>query len=781
MKIICSCLILLFLLMNEINSQTDSLGIIRGYIVNSTNGKNLSDIIVYLENYNISAETNMDGYFEIYNSPTGIQSLTFSCLGFKTIKKIMRVQKGENKIININLEPILLCTNEVVINSNSGYIIKELFIKPVSHVELTTAQINKIPGLGEADLLRTLQTIPGIQSISDYSSMLYVRGGTPGENLYLIDGTVVYNPEHAFGMFSTFNSSSIEKVKLLKGGFGAEYGGRLSSVLDVTNYGSNLKNFKCDLTLSLLSGSLVMNVPIGNLGFIAGSFRRTYLDHTAAKIIEGIPPYYFWDGSLKTMLNIGNKNKITVNYFGSRDNLNYILNKEAKEKVGFVYDWRNVIGSINWNWIITKFLFAGFSFSGSKYTSRFNFEEIRMNELNKLEDYTLKSTLEYFCSKYFTFRFGYEYKIINNLLYEDLTSKKIDITRQVNYQTGFVTTAWNPSASLNIEAGLRFDYFNSQTEYKNLDPRISFKYHLNESTNLKFSAGIYHQYINRLPRLFIANIITTADKFTSGSFACHYIAGYQKELGNSIILEIESYLKVYKNIYQFNQNFSADVNPNYYSIDNKPLIVESCGFYNRGDGKSYGIELFLKKECGAITGWFGYTLARTEVKFEGINTGKSFVPRFDRFSTINLSTSVDLFCLFKENQNQESSKLLVGMNFIYGTGVPFTLPSSVYSVQKLPDWTNSQYNVSIYPTEINTMRLPPYIRLDFSISYEKQFNGWSVAPYFQFFNVLNRKNIWFLNYDIETNDKKIILHINRRNMLPFLPSVGINIKFIKTD
>jgi hypothetical protein len=771
--------ILILLFNPQLNAQSEFYSTVSGFVYDSSNGEALIGASVYFENSNIGATSNVGGYFVIPNAPLGNQTLVISYLSYKTLIKKITVQKEANEIQKINLEPSFIQTREVIVAGDSTGTIEKLFIKPISKIELTASQINNIPRVIEADLLRSLFTLPGIQPLSDFSSALYVRGGTPDQNLYLVDGTDVYNPEHAFGIFSNFNTNAIKKIELSKGGFGAEYGGRLSSILSVTNIDGNRNSFQGDLSISLLSGALTLQTPISNFGSISGSFRRTYLDQTVAKFVDEVPPYYFYDGNLKAYFDLDDADKLTFSLFGSKDNLDYTFDKKAKENVGFHYDWGNLTSSINWKLIITQKLFANFWFTGSKYSSLFTFDEAGMKEKNKIIDYTLKGNLEYYYSGNFAFKFGYEYKNVYGMLLENFPSGIVDAKRYINYYSGYTTINWKPTGSWNIEAGLRYDYFSSQKDYKNLDPRLSIKFRLTESSNLKFSTGIYHQYVNRMPRLFFASIWTSADKYTTGSSSYHYILAYQREIGQIYSLEIEAYFKDYKNIYQFNQTFQTEVQADSYTEDNKPVYSESRGLYNRGDGMSYGIEFQLNKVYGAITGWFGYSLARTEYKFDGLNHDKSFIPKHDRTSTINCVANIDinnfLDEIYNETYSSGKSKWIVGFNFIYATGQPITMPSSLYSMARLPDWGDVSY--SYYPSELNTVRLPPYIRMDISITYKKHYKGWSLEPYIQVYNIGNRKNTWFIQYEYDFDNDRLIQDIKTMNMFPILPSIGVNIKF----
>ncbi len=753
---------------------------VSGYVFDNESGEALIGASVYIKDLNIGATTNVSGYFVIPNSPVGHRTIIASYLGYKPFSRKIVLTKGENEILKIYLIPEAVQTKEVVVTGDSIPTIEKLFVKPVSKVELNAKQINNIPRVIEADLLRSLQTLPGIQPLSDFSSALYVRGGTPDQNLYQVDGTDVYNPEHAFGLFSTFNTNAIKKVELSKGGFSAEYGGRLSSVLSVNNLDGNRNNFQGDVNVSLLSGATTLQMPLGNLGSISGSFRRTYLDQTYAKYIDEIPAYYFWDGNVKAFLDLDDKNKVVISFFGGRDNLDYKFDKDAPSSLGFHYDWGNTSGSVNWKRIFTSKLFANFWITASRFTSLFDFEDVNMREYNKITDYSAKGSLEYYLSDQWSMRFGFDQKLIHGVLEEKFPGGKVDAQKHRNHSAGYFTANWKPTTDWDIEVGLRYDYFNAEKDFQNIDPRFSVKYRLTETSNLKFATGVFHQYVNRMPRLFFASIWTTADQYTSGSSAQHYILSYQKEIGQIYELEIETFYKKYNNIHQFNQTMLTEIEADRYD-NNEPVFTETRGLFNTGDGESYGLEILLRKDYGAITGWVGYSLARTDYTFDGLNQGKSFIPRHDRTSTINLVANTDINKLWAEvfgsSGDEGNSNWLFGMNFIYSTGQPLTVPNSAYVARTLPDWEGNQNSISLYPTQLNTVRLPAYIRMDISITWEKKYKGWTLAPYLQIFNVGNRKNVWFIEYDNKLKDDKVEQEINTIGMIPFLPSIGVNIKF----
>ncbi|MDP4194937.1 MAG: hypothetical protein Q8940_07805, partial [Bacteroidota bacterium] len=226
----------------------------------------------------------------------------------------------------------------------------------------------------------------------------------------------------------------------------------------------------------------------------------------------------------------------------------------------------------------------------------------------------------------------------------------------------------------------------------------------------------------------------------------------------------------------------ADIKAGRFDEQNNPVYNNSKGLLDHGNGNSLGVELLIRKDYGAITGWIGYSLSRTEYKVDGINMDRSFVPRHDRSSTINLMSNIDINAFFDEIKdesatNEHSSKWLLGVNFVFATGQPITIPSSTYIVGAMPDFPINKTNVSLYPTELNTVRLPAYSRLDLSITYEKNYGSWTLAPYLQIFNAGNRKNVWFIQYKNVVKDNMVTQEVKNVNMLPILPSIGVNIKF----
>ncbi|PKL83791.1 MAG: hypothetical protein CVV24_03055 [Ignavibacteriae bacterium HGW-Ignavibacteriae-3] len=754
---------------------------ISGFVYDSTTRESLIGANVSIKSINRGANSNISGYFVLPRLEPGNYEINVSYIGYKAKTENISLRAGANKRLDIYLEPRDLVGREMIVTADSSRTIDVLFSKPVSKIEITSLQISQVPQVIEADLLRTLQTIPGIVPISDFSSAIYVRGGTPDQNLFMVDGTDVYNPEHAFGLFSTFNTDAIKKVEVFKGGFGSEYGGRLSAVINITNNDGDRNQFKGKASLSMLALNTTLQTPLGSFGSLSGSIRRTYIDQTLAKWIKDVPDYYFIDGNIKAFFDLGESNKLSASYFGSKDNLDFILDKERSESFGFDYIWGNQTGSLNWKTIITPKIFGNLWLTYSHFYSDFSFDQVQFLEQNKINDITFKGSVEYFYSDLLNFKFGFEHKNVTGGLKQNFGGGKVDVWRHRLLYSLYFSANWTPSPLWDIDAGIRGDYFVSDKDFTNLDPRLTVKYRLTERSNLKFSTGIYHQYANRIPRLFFVSIWTTADEYVQGSWADHFVLGYQLALAEKLELEIEGYYKNYKNIYTYNPTFLVDLSPEDYDENNLPIYRNSRGLFNRGDGKSLGIEVLLRKDYGAFTGWMGYSFSRTEYSLDRVNQGNGFPPRHDRTHAVNIVANFDLNNFFREMNNDQfvksDKKWSLGLNFTYFSGQPITLPGSVYIANNSPDWEINKNSLAIYPSAINEFRLPYYSRLDFSLTYEIQYDGWSLSPYMQIFNVLNRKNVWFIQYKNKIEKNTIKQEVNNINMFPILPSIGVHVRF----
>ncbi|HOJ36694.1 MAG TPA: TonB-dependent receptor [Ignavibacteriales bacterium] len=566
MKTIFELLVCIGLLFAQVGKLTFS-----GNIYDEKNGEALIGASVYLKELKKGASTNLYGFFAIPDIPAGKYQIQITCIGYEPLNKVVEIKT--NKIEKYYLKPTTYQLKEIVVKGDSVKLSDQLFTKSISAVELSPVQIKKIPQFVESDLLRTLQQLPGILSGSDYSSALYVRGGRSDQNLFLLDGTDVYNPEHAFGLFSTFNTDAIKKVEMIKGGLGAEYGGRLSSVINIINLDGNRNNFEGNINISLLSAKTTIQTPLGSFGSLSGSYRRTYLDVFASKISDEFPDYYFYDGNIKAFLDLSDKDKLSISFYGGKDDLSYKFDKKNSDSPEINYIWGNRTTSLNYRKILNNDLFANLWVTYSNFNSKFDFNELDIDEKNVIDDVTGKIILEYNYTDNMKFNIGFENKYMYGLYKQKFRGGKVEFNGHKNYFITYFTTQTHLIDDLIMDIGIRYEQFNSDKIYREINPRLSLKYRLDESQTLKFSTGRYSQFLNKIERGFIVGIWTVADKYVPPSSSNHYILGWAKEIYEIYSLEIDGYYKTYKNISILNPYTSLDIEPtNSDPITGEPIF-----------------------------------------------------------------------------------------------------------------------------------------------------------------------------------------------------------------
>lgn len=781
-------LLLYLMLFSSAYARQRKTSTVSGFVYDKSTGGTLIGATVYFKNTRLGGTTNSNGYFVISDVPLGKDTLVVSYLGYhKSVKQIV-VGTGHEKLLKVYLTPTAYKVGEVIVTADSLSLAERAFKHPVSTLELTQKQINAIPKFIEPDLLRALQSLPGIMPISDFSSALYVRGGTPDQNEYLIDGAEIYDPEHAFGIFSTFNTDAIKRVMVSKGGFGAQYGDRLSSVISVTELDGNRKKFEGNANISLIAASATLQMPVWSFGSIAGSFRRTYIDQTYAKFIKDIPNYYFDDGNLTGKFQIDDRDNLKVSYFGSEDNLDYLFDKSSSNSPELLYNWGNNVASAKWDHVFGSKVLSDFLVSYSGFVSNLGIKNlVALDERNTISNYTASESLRYYVSNETALRLGAAYQRVG--VTYDLTASDgaINLDIPTHKVTAYGIVSWRPDPLWDVEAGLRFEQFRSGTTFTHLDPRLSVKYRLSQTSSLKFAAGVYHQYMDSVNRLFFASIWLPAGKYIDNSEATQFILGFDKQFGREFELETNVYYKGYRNIDIYNQNLGAQAVPSYYLTNGNPVYASDENAFLSGNGESFGVEFLLRKDEGAVTGWVGYALSRTQYVFPAINEGTMFIPRQDRTSVINFVLNGDIGNILSGEWNapprKSASSWLLGLNFIFTTGQPITVPASVYFVNALPAWNDYGAGIQnlpsyqLYPGPIDDYRLPDYIRLDLSITWKRDYGTWSLSPYLQIFNLGNRKNVWFIRYSSKSTNGEIVQDVKPIYMLPFLPSIGVTIKF----
>jgi len=783
---------LLLIFSVQAQAQEKQEATLSGFVYDKETGEALIGATVQIDSSNAGAYTNHSGFFSIPGIRDGRISLIVRYFGYQEQKIPVSINfSGSNQKV-IRLIPDAIEFEEIVVTGKKTGNAQEMFEAPVSNVELSGEAIRQLPQLLESDLMRSLQTLPGVVPLSDYSSQLYIRGGTPDQNLYLVDGADVYNPEHAFGLFSTFNTESIKNATLSKGGFGAKYGGRLSSVLDITNLDGNRYKTTGTATLSLLAAKATVQSPLGSWGSVSGSFRRTYLDlirETDEQLKEDIPDYYFYDGTIKLFADINTNNKLTLSFFQSRDDLQYLFNENSDNSDGIFYNWGNRTFSVKWTTIFNSSVYADFWLTNSKFDSDLKTLQTTDVDKNKMSDLSLKANLEWLISPKWELLFGLEHKFLKpDYLYE-FDGGLVHVQGDRTHHSAYSQLKYQPSDRWAFETGLRLDRFLSDKNYTELSPRYAIKYKLGDSQNLKLAGGIYRQYLHRVPRFFVGDIWVSSDKNIKPSKSVHTILSYEKWLSEGFSFQAELFYKTYDNLNSFNNFVVADLVSDGVDNQGRTLYTNTQNLFDVGSGNSKGFELMLKKDRGIVTGWAAYTYSVTNWNVVGINQNKAFNPRHDRTHVANLVLNTELDRIWDHVRGRKYTKgkkrWLMSFNLVYSSGQPITTPNSAYLSGGTPDAGNDgvtgdggNISFSLYPSQINAARLPAYIRADLSVTREINFNNYTLSPYVQIFNLFNRKNIWFVTYedDSEKTDK-IKPKYEKVNMFPLLPTIGVTITF----
>lgn len=723
-------------------------------------------------------QTNKKGYFVINIEQPGTYTLSLSLISYLPLtQKFTLNTAAEDLQLNLSLEEAAIELATVKVTGSNYDDTGD--IRP-SLIRRTTQDVKSVVSPIEADVFRAVLALPGVAPISDFSSGLYVRGGSPDQNLILLDDIDVYNPNHFGGVFSTFNSDAVENIDLIKGAYPAQYGGRLSSVLDVTNRQGNRDHHQGVARWSLISSSATLEGPwhIANeRGSYMASFRRTYLE-LVKTILEDLPDYYFYDGHFKINWDLSARDQISTSAYFGRDRLNFDLGNVIK------LDWGNRTFSTQWVHLFNPRLFSQFVLAGSDFTSNLSQVSAEGEKLfqrdNGIQDLSSKAMLSYKPNNQHQADFGWEVKY-NNTWLEAQSSMQYDASSLPDVKVASLTSSvyvqdtWDLNALWTVQPGLRAGWYQSlkinlaqipAASYVNLDPRFSIRRKLNLAESVYASFGIYHQYLT----LMAADFSTPFDVWfpLDGSLqpgrSEHYLLGYKNQFSREFALDIELYYKSYHNILEYDS--ATDFN-----WDNEE--GQLADVFHLGKGYTYGTDLLLRTYWRGLEGFVGLTLSKTKRKMKDTNIDpythepQSFYPKYDRSYAVSVVQTLNLSQF--TGQRFLGADLKLGVNFSLNSGQPTDRPERIY-------FDGEDYGI-IYSYK-DRDRLPAYFRLDLSTKYEWHRSWGSIEPYFEVINVFNRKNIGFRNYNIGPNaDDELTLITEDSGQFPILPFVGVNVKW----
>jgi hypothetical protein len=749
---------------------------ISGYINDQKTGEELIGAsIVVNELKNVGTTTNAYGFFSL-TIPEGNYTIVSQFIGYEA--KPIQIILNQNIKQNFVLSENAISINEVVVSAKKTG--DNISVNKMGVEKIDIQGVKNIPVIfGEKDILKTIQLLPGVKSAGEGNSGFYIRGGTSDQNLILLDEAIVYNASHLLGFFSVFNSDAIKDITLYKGGQPAEFGGRLSSVLDIKMNDGNDKKFGVEGGLGLISSRLKIEGPIvKNKGSFTLTGRRSYADlflKLSSDSAMRERRLYFYDFNAKANYRLNENNRIFLSgYFGT-DVLQF------GDKMGV--DWGNKTGTLRWNHLFNEKLFSNTSliFSNYDYNITTSLAGIDGEIISRIQDYNLKQDFQYFASSKSKLKFGL-YSNYHTIIPGAITLKSVSSISELNLphkqaleNALYFTHDYKLSEVLNFEYGVRFTSFtalgagdfytyNSLGEtidttsynsgeivktYLNIEPRFSMNFIINENSSIKAGYGRNTQNLHLLSNSTSGNptdLWIPSSINVKPEIADQVSLGYFRNFKNNTFeFSSEIYYKNLQNQIDYKDGAELRFNEN---VENQLLF---------GSGRAYGLELYLKKKTGKFTGWLSYTLAKTEKKIDGINSGEYYDAKQDRTHDISI---VGIY--------EFSKKLTFSATWVFYTGNAVTFPSGKYEI--------AGQTVNYY-TERNGYRMPTYHRLDLGLTWQrKKTEKFESSWNFSLYNAYGRENAYTISFEEDPKDPTKTVAI-QTTLFQWVPSITYNFKF----
>jgi hypothetical protein len=758
---------------------------VSGYIKDAGSGEALIGATCYVPELQTGVTSNQYGFYSL-TLPAGTYKINFSYIGYET--QTVQIELQKNRVLNIPMQEDIRNLNEVIVSGTRKN--RNVESAEMSREKIPVTLVKKLPSfMGEVDVLKTITLLPGIQNGGEGSSGLYVRGGGPDENLLILDEAPVYNASHLMGFFSVFNSDAIKDIEVYKGGIPAQYGGKASSVIDIRMKDGHINEFHGQAGIGNISSRLTVEGPVikDKWSFIV-SGRRTYADVLGRMMgVDELKEnrLYFYDLNLKTNIRFSDKDRLFISAYTGDD---YFKLGES------VYmNWGNITATARWNHIFGNRLFSNTSFIYSNYGYNLGIPGNSPDQFDwnsQIEDINLKEDFTWFLNANNKMNFGI------NIIKHRFEPGNIDAREEsffeplklTNYNAidgaVYISNEQKIGSLLTLKYGMRLSVFQQIGEgkvreyqnpeapdddevisetaygkwekigspYVHLEPRLSLKLTTGETSSVKAS---YTRMVQNLHLISNTNSPTPLDiwlptsKFIKPLIADQVAAGYFRNFANNAFeTSLEVYYKEIKNVLDYKDGAELFLNED---LETELLT---------GSGYAYGMEFLVKKQEGKITGWLGYTLARSMRKVPGINEGRAYPSTYDRTHDVSLVLNYDL-----------NRRLSLGANWVFSTGKPVTYPVAKYDVQGNP---------LFYYSERNSHRIPDYHRLDFSLTYNPEKNesrkvkrSLNVSLY----NVYARRNAYSI-YFRQNEDNPNVIDATRLSIIgTIIPSVTYNITF----
>ncbi len=816
-KLLHACL--LCLLPALLTAQDKPKYTLSGYIKDAATNEASIGASVGVKGTTIGTVSDVNGFYSL-SLEEGTYTIVINYVGFGVIEKQVEITK--NTVLNFGMKAKTQLKTVKILADRPDHNVSST---EMGTVRLDMSEIEKIPAfMGEVDVLKTVQLLPGVTSAGDGNAGFYVRGGGPDQNLILMDGATVYNAAHLLGFFSVFNGNAVGNMKLYKGGMPAKFGGRLASVLDITMKDGSTKDFHANGGIGLIASRLTVEGPIkkDTSSFIV-SARRTYIDALVRPFgKEGSTlrnsGYYFYDVNGKGKFILSKKDRLFVSGYYGKD---LFLFKDNEAEFNIENSWGNGLGVIRWNHMFSDKLTLNTSAILSDYKFSFDVEQtsLRFKLFSGIQDWSGKVAFSYFPTIRHDVNFGadYTYHIVSPISAAASSGDvEFDLGEAVKNNSHemaiYLSDDYEVTPKLNIHAGLRYSYFmqvgpftrfitdsintgqvidsvaygagDVVQDYGGLEPRFNMRYSLNDKSSIKAAYTYNLQYIHLAS---LSSLSLPSDTWTPSSELVKPQKGSQYSVGyfrnfkdNAYESSIEVYYKEMKNQIEYKEGTlpSDDVKNN---ADNQ---------FTFGRGWAYGAEFFFKKRFGKLNGWVGYTLSYTKRQFDEVNLGREYFAKYDRRHDVSLAANYEL-----------SDHWTLSAVWVYGTGNAITVPVAYYFID------------GNFVTEYgarNDFRMPAYHRLDISATYKvdrteslakrlekktkrykkkgKDTNNVALKDWyknyesswnFSVYNVYNRHNPYIVYFasegSVATNDYAI--QAKQMYLFPILPSVTWNFKF----
>ncbi len=740
---------------------------LNGFVRDAASGETLIQASVTVERADggrRGAATNGQGFYSLGSLAPGAVTVTATYIGYRAERRSVTLAPGETLRLDIELAPDGLTADEVVVEARES--LEEERAPGLQNVSMDL--VEALPSVFEADLFRSIQLLPGVKASSDFSSALYIRGGSPDQTLVLLDGTTVYNPTHFFGFFSTFNTEAIKDVRLYKGAYPSTYGGRLGSVVDISNRDGNRNETRGSLSLGLLASRVGVEGPLpGVNGSYSLNGRRSTLEPLLAVLREqldedGIPEsFYFYDVNGKVSLDLSANDRLSVTGYAGRDQVVVPFGDDAR----FDLDYGNRTGSLAYNRVLSGTAFASARLTASRYFSDpvGDIGGTQFEQPNTITDYSGRLDVEWLPSERFELRTGVWGGVLDLGLQSSFNgSVQTDYQNPSRYVTGYVQGRVRQGEWI-ATGGLRAEVFRSETDdltdaldpvassYVRVSPQLQVERTFGDDLVVQAAAGRYHQFLSLISNEAFSGFDTwvTTGIGVPPQASEQVSVGVKAKLTPSWRLDVEVYGRTLRDLF-----------------DTRPEVQDVAGLSYRdlfrfGEGYAYGAEFLLERGLGRLTGLVGYTIGVTRRRYPAEPAfDEFFPPKYDRLHDL---TAVGNYAL-----GRGWKATVAGA---YATGQAFTTPGSLYQVGGLPfeDPTLSGF----YTPALNASRLPDYHRVD--VGFTKT-GAWSWAAYelqLQVVNVYSRRNLWFLAYDRDANPIKV----TDVRQLPVLPNVSLSLDF----